>query len=93
MSLMAMQNMPSKDRGYLESPCRLCADLCNRDIDQIFSNDNKCLVDLIEKYLSIKVVHLINPINPYCVLREMIINNMRIYILDCYGRHLANSSL
>lgn len=47
--------MASDDKWNLEGPCRLCADLCNRDIDHIFSDDKTFLVDLIKKYLSIKV--------------------------------------
>lgn len=47
--------MSSKNKWCLESSCRLCADLCNRDLDHILLEENKSLVDLIDKYLSIKV--------------------------------------
>lgn len=47
--------MASNDKWSVEGPCRLCADLCSRDIDHIFSDDKTFLVDLIKKYLSIDV--------------------------------------
>lgn len=57
--------MSSKNRLCLESSCRLCADLCNSDLDHILLEENKCVLDLIDKYLSIKVGTIYMTFNEY----------------------------